>query len=470
MKASNIELIMDQNQNQSLHTGVTKDTASTPGYFRMFVPGMMVRYIPRSIFGALKEASAIEDNGGPSFTRLEKKIKGQWSPIQNYVDAVSAGQATEGMKEKAIRSLRGFNPFAREGTLEKVLQDVPDSEKKFTKGMRTRFWDAGYDNSLGIGSLALTTLYAMRVKSDMRSVFAETVAYEQGKKPSDITFMDLARSDNAIVSHTVHNYVMKNIGRYATDLVFFGRYLAKIPGLNWMRVMPFGDAGVGIKGAVLLNEVVAKKNTIFEDLVQLIDKKLNPIKGIGEPITASDMIDLYQKYAMQHNPEAAFKDATIRQRRDGIDWDKAKPLFSRIADLMNQTYKYKHSTLDHVSYEERELAATSDLALPKFLYLLGHGLIDPRRPEESLTYVELANRHGIEAVKTVCRGIEQGTAFREAIKPYGLDPRVPVMAEPVSAAAAVSAPTRENSPDTQVSDMAVAQRLQDAAQQAAVLS
>lgn len=462
---------MDQNQTDSLHTGVTKDTASTPGYYRMFVPGMMVRYIPRSTFLSLKEISAVEL---PSFKWLRDKIGRQWAPIKEFAEAERAGTATEAMRNEAMSGLRRFNPFARTKDLNAVVSDIEGQKKAFTNGMRGRFWDAAYDNTLGLGSLLLTTLYAMRVKSDMRSVFAETVAYENGKKPGDITFMDLARSDNTIVSHTVRNYVKKNIGRYGTDLVFFGRHLARIPGLGWLRVMPFGDVGVGVKGAVLLNEIMVKKSTMFEDLVQLIDKKLNPIKGIGDPLSSSDMIDLYQKYALQHNPDAAFKDATIRQRRDGIDWEKANPLFGRVADLMNQTYKYKHSSLDHVSYEERELAATSDFALPKFLYLLGHGLIDVRRPEESLAYVELANRKGIEAVKTVRQQVAQGMPFREALKPYGVEVRrasegkerqavekelpasIGTSAEPIAAAS-----EKSSAPETKVHEMAHLQRLSE---------
>ena len=42
-----------------VHTGVTKDTASTPGYFRLLIPGLSARYILRAMRSTLAEFDLI---------------------------------------------------------------------------------------------------------------------------------------------------------------------------------------------------------------------------------------------------------------------------------------------------------------------------------------------------------------------------------------------------------------------------
>ena len=380
----------------------------------MLLAALPARYAVRGIVSYFKEM--------PALSWMDRHVLGipkKMEPFQAYMQRLPEAKSTE----EILRRSHLYDPHVTAETLENWRGNPIDSQeglKHLRKEMRDRVLDSHYDNLLGAGSAVVTGLYAMRVKTDIWHAFAETVAYENGKNPRDITFRDIMNSDNSIARATVSNFIHKTFGRLATDAIFFGRQLAHIPGLPaGLKTFNFGELAIGAKGYFLLRDILAKQTTFFEDLTQLIDRKLNPIKGIGEPISASDVIDLYQKYAMKHNKDAAFKDATIRERRDGVEWPKAERLFSRIADLMNQTYKYKHSSIDHVSYESRELQATSDFALPKFLYLLGHGLLDPRRPEQSLAYVELANRQGMEAVKAVQKQIGRGLSMVEALRPYG---------------------------------------------------
>lgn len=415
MSASNQEISMEQVQGESLHTGVTKDPASTPGYFRMLLAALPARYALRSGIQLFTD--------WPPIVWLDKHVLSLPAKMKPFDDFVKGREAALPI-DKITRQARLYDPTLTTATLENWRGNTVAQEgglATLQKSMRDRILASHYDNGLGIGSIIVTALYALRVKSDVWHSFAETVAYENGKDPKNITSLDIMRSDNKLVQSTVQNFINKTLGRLATDAIFFGRHLAHIPGVHvGFKTMNFGELGIGAKGYFLLRDILAKQTTLFEDLTQLIDRKLNPIKGIGERISTSDVIDLYQKYALIHEKDAAFKDATIRERRDGIDWPKTERVFNRIADLMNQTYKYKHSSLDHVSYEHRELQASSDFALPKFLYLLGHGLIDPRRPEQSLAYVELANKNGIEAVKTVRSQTERGISLRDALHPYGM--------------------------------------------------
>jgi hypothetical protein len=462
---------MNPNSEESLHTGVTKDPASTPGYFRMLLAALPTRYALRGVITFFKE--------WPAIGWVENRILGipkKMEPFRDYLK----GEANAMSQAEIMRRAHLYDPHISAEKLE-LWRGSPIERKNglslLHKEVRDRVLDSHYDNMLGVGSAIITALYAMRVKTDIWHAFAETVAYENGKNPRDITSYDIMRSDNSIVQGTVRNYLQKTFGRFATDAIFFGRQLAHIPGAHpGIKSVPFGELGIGVKGYFLLRDILAKQTSFFEDLTQLIDKKLNPIKGIGEPISSSDVIDLYQKYALRHNQNAAFKDALIRERRDGVDWPKAERLFSRVADLMNQTYKYKHSSIDHVSYENRELQATSDFALPKFLYLLGHGLIDPRRPEQSLAYVELANRQGIEAVKAVRQHVASGAAFVEAVCPYGAEYIALVSSpEPVPSASDKVVPITANqnspasstsAPETVVRGGGTTERLQSSQQMA----
>ena len=73
----------------------------------------------------------------------------------------------------------------------------------FSKRVKETLYEDIYDTSMGVGSTALTTTYAMRTMDDMKKVFAETAAFENGKDPRSITFMgDMRHSDNKIIQMT----------------------------------------------------------------------------------------------------------------------------------------------------------------------------------------------------------------------------------------------------------------------------
>jgi hypothetical protein len=120
---------------------------------------------------------------------------------------------------------------------------------------------------------------------------------------------------------------------------------------------------------------------------------------------ASDLLDLYQKYNLDHNPNALFKEATSHDMGDNNKWQLSNTIFDRMAQLMNDTYKYKHGfTAETDGLEQlthQILGENRYFTMPKYLYLLGHDLIDPSQPEKTLAYVEIANTYGIQAVKDV---------------------------------------------------------------------
>lgn len=479
----------DSRQNPE-HTGVTKDTASTPGYFRLFLPGLAARYIPRWLVGAENDVgifgwlfanktkgesqSIIEslEPGADAAKRADglKRLeaigyKGKFSsPQEAYNNAVN-NRATLANIDTRLRghgidvseTLASTEKYAsaisRGEEIERELSRATthhDNWEDFKSGVkntiRKQHSNRMLDRILGGGSAGLTSFYAYRVSSDIRKVFAETVAYETGKDPKDVTVKDFWNSDNVLVKATVKNFLLKNLFRYATDAVFFVGDILRMTRLTklnpWFKNasnLPYTDLGVGVKGATLLVEINNKENTAFEYLVQLIDSKLNPTRGIGDQIKSSELIDLYQKWAKQVDPKAAFTDATIHQNRDDLDWGKAHVVFNRIADLMNATYKYKHGEEIPVSGNE-----TANLALPKYLYLLGHSLIDTHNLERTLAYVEVANHYGIEEVKNMQAMCRRNMPLEQVLERYpAVDKSRLKFAKQEAVAVAAAQPTPE---------------------------
>lgn len=423
------------NQNQNpLHTAVTRDPASTPSYFRLVLPLLAGRYFLRGIISTLQQQQS------DFFDFFKKNKDGMQAALKNYeeikntvpsddqqnmVQKLREAGWTKKNAEQELGKFRAntelinnFNPVG--ATREQLVKfsDAQDSRRKLysdaKKAAVSRVYESTFDGGIGLASTWVTLNYMMRVKSDMYNVFAETVALEKGVDPHSIKSKDLKNSDNLIIQSTQKNAFRNNLLRFGNDALFFVRPVSFIPFLKkplaWTRSLYTGEAAIGLKGIYLLKEVMRKETTIFEDLIQLIDRKLNPIKGIGDPISQSDVIDLYQKFASIHMPEAAFNDATIHQSTDGINWEKSYAIFSRVSELMNNTYKYKHTV--------KQSNDTDNFALPKFLYLLGHKLINPYKPEETLAYVEVANKYGIEPVKQMRSALAHGASLESVLERF----------------------------------------------------
>ena len=408
------------------HTQITRDPSSTSGYFRMLLAALPARYAFRGNLDSFRTIDAF----GP----LKTKMDSSFAVIE---DAVKDPKNTE--KQKAATT--ALEKYGMVSSAEQHLKDgVADFKegadkrpyREFTKAtqakIKNHLIDGTYDTALGVGSLAVTASYEKRVYDDIKDIFSEAVAYETEKNPDAIGYGDLRHSNNNIVTSTLDNFIGKTQLRLGTDLGFFGRAITKPlgalhPKLRALNAMRFGDIMIGAKGALLINEVMKKDTTIFTDLLNLIDNKVNPEKGLGEPITSADVIDLYQKYSRQHNPQAAFTDTTIFQQRDQMEWPQAEQIFLRVADLMNQTYLYKHSSLDDMSRLESVTNPNVDFALPKLIYLLGNDMIDARKPEESYAYVEMAGKQGlgIEAVKEAKRMVDSGIDIDDVAKQFGID-------------------------------------------------
>lgn len=357
---------------QPPHTQTESTLAPTSEFVRYLLLALPSRYVGRGIFGTM-----FED-------------KQHFKNPQNFLDRIF------GRVERALQ--------APGNALQKQF---PNTTKENKDGIF-------YNTALGLGSIWLTLSYSNMVYRDIRNLFSEAVGDELGKPHDQVKFDDLRHSKNRIVQKTLDNYRGKMWGRLAIDFLFFPAAL--------MRSTHLGDLVLGLKGVQALLDTWKRKTTLFEDLVTFVNNKIQPRNGLGQPITQGEVFDLYQHYTEQFHPEKMFRNVIDNSPQESATWALSQPVFARIAELMNLSYAYKHTT----SFDaDGQAVKQADFALPKFIYLLGHDLIQPRHPERTLTLVEIANAHGIPALKDAVAQLEAGATVEQITQKYGVTLNLP---------------------------------------------
>ncbi len=338
------------------HTQTQSTLAPTSEYVRYLLLALPARYIPRGIFGTLFEKTPFKGNG---FARWFAK-PGEW-----------------------------------------IQKKYPHSNPEHNQAL-------AYNAAMGIGSLAMTTSYSWTVYKDIKNIFGEAVAEETGKSSADITLRDLQNSDNRMVQKTMQNFWKRTGKRVLTDLLFFPAAALRHDGL--------GDLMVGVKAGQAFAETWKRKTTMFEDLVTFVNNKINPRNGLGQAITVGEVFDLYQHYAETFTPERMFTNVLEQGTGEGARWAQNQTIFLRLTELMNKTYAYKHSSI--IDPKTGHAIHQAEFTLPKFIYLLGHDLIDVRAPKQTLVTIEVANRYGIGAVKDMQRMLKEGQSLDAAMARY----------------------------------------------------
>lgn len=376
-------------------------TGHTPSYWRLFTSAGIMRYA----FEAFRDTS--RDHVKPNGT--QKKVAEVTNGIISDLKSNDAERFESGVQQiknygvdllperwdTLNQAVKSKNYVLEEGA-EVLKSDV-------YKTVRQHEYAHFYDRGLGAASAVLTLSHSYGTAQNIKKLYAETVAMEMDKRPQDVSYGDILSSKNQIVQNTIHNAVTQNALRLGSDAVFFGRSLSALEGVAGVfgraRSTNFAYIGLALKGALLTKDITQKQSTVFETLTGLVDKKINSVHGIADAIVTGDVIDIYQKYADFAKPDNAFLDVTVRQHSDmDMDWPKSERMFGRIADLMNQTYKYKKSSLSDDERHRQSITAEVDFSLPKYVHLLGHGLIDPTEPEQTMTLVEIAARRDMKSL------------------------------------------------------------------------
>ncbi|MCI5050003.1 MAG: hypothetical protein MRY32_06690 [Rickettsiales bacterium] len=295
------------------------------------------------------------------------------------------------------------------------------SKKRIKSNLSEPVFESLYDNSLGVGSLLMTHTIRKRILHDIESLYSETVGYELGKDPHAVTRDDIFNSDNTIIQSTAKNFTQKQWTRLGISAIPF---MKNIPSL---KAAQFGELGIGAWGVLWAYDTWGRESTMLELLTEFVNDRLNPKFGIGDPIKPSDIINLYQNYAVKFRPETAFKSVATSDIAEDQLWLRSEGVFREIATLMNESYNYKHTS--EVDPKTGLPGDPADFKLPKFIYLLGHDMINVNEPEWSMAYIKIANEYDMEAVKEVRRAQLRGVDLEKILKKYPVDPSMTTASE-----------------------------------------
>jgi hypothetical protein len=367
--------------------------------------------------GFFQQASEAAENnyGNVNLTEIQnyKKVKGVFESIGRVSDT-----------DKTITdAYSGYNSGNQ--SYKELIDDVKSELKKNDQGLI-------FDSGLGIITGALTLKYGVDVYKDIHRCFAEVVAYEkydERKKASDVNAIDIFTCENKIVKEACQSFVEKNLLRGGVCLSFFARAIGRYSGdeqHQWLNNLAAGNMMLGVLGVLLVSEVTRPDSTLFDDITELRDHKLNPQRGMGAQINASDLFDLYQKYCLTHSEDNMFKDATRNDNADAGKWETARAIFERMAEMMNHTYKYKNPNYNNDNpveqIEQDILSKLEYFTLPKFIYSLSHDMIDFNNPELTLACAEISNTYSVQAAKQFWETVkDKGVPIEVALKDYVVD-------------------------------------------------
>lgn len=384
----------------------------------------------KALTPAFHSVASDTERVAPWFRGIFRAEKGLTEPQWN------AAQSLQKKLRPVLRKWRGDEKETAHILKEAITADgKPIADAGLFKTISTAMGNRAYSLSLGVGSTVLSLTYSAMVRRDIRNMFSEAVAYEKGISPDQVKFSDIAASDNRIIQRTVHNYRLKLAQRLGTDALFFAAAPLKSEGIT--------DALLGVKGVQIFAETWKRTPTLFEDIVTLVNNTINPRNGLGQPLKVGEVFDLYQHYTEQFSPHKMFHNVLERGSGEGAVWAESQPIFQRITQLMNLTYAYKHPTILDAA---GQTVAQANFPLPKLIYLLGHDLIDPREPARTLTYLEVANRYGMEEVREMEAMLKAGAHLEDVLRKYPAARR-PMREQEASRADPLNRITQGNHPE-----------------------
>lgn len=271
--------------------------------------------------------------------------------------------------------------------------------------------------SAAVGGLmeSVTAFFALRTWKDMKSIFRETLAWEFNKDPEDVGLTDFIKSKNTMVQQTLQNYVRYNTRRVAIDLFWFAPMIAG-PIMNKLGVPKTSkfhpqtwhfetgaDLGLGANAAYLFSDVINRRITPFESLQSVIDRKINHTDHINDKMTADDLLDIYERHAANGPIESYLG------KRGTSEWKEHIAPFERMAELINQTYANEPT------------GSPTHFTMSEFIHMVGHKLIDPNKREQTMAFIEIADKYGMGALSKVVNETSHGGDLATAMRSFPLD-------------------------------------------------
>lgn len=272
--------------------------------------------------------------------------------------------------------------------------------------------------AIGIGSMLLGILayYTKSTYADIKTVFAEAVAYERGKETTDVTLTDIfVRSENTALKVTRNAFFKRTMARVVAACTFYLPWHALRSNHSTPNYDVNVSVGTGIIGAYLFMDGFLRTPSFFDVEQNLVDTTMNRSDGkVTDPVTPRHIQELLLLQRRQRDPRYRWPYAISPEGRNEVR------LATRIANLLNQTY-------GNTSIDE-----AAQFTIGKLNYLMGFGLLDSF--PASLGFVELANQHkDMHDVKVAAAAIAKGEPVSAVFARYGIDTRVLQMTTPRNA-------------------------------------
>lgn len=299
--------------------------------------------------------------------------------------------------------------------IKKPADGLPPADK-LTAERSNEWMERIGDAIVGVLSGTVTTYHMMRTWKDIKSVYSEAVGLELDKNPHQIGLRDLRKSENVLVRNAITRFGWFNTLRYATDLVFFTSLARKEV---FGREIPADGTGIDMgmfaKGSLLGFDIV-RQPSFFEVLQRLVGSKFGT-SGLGNDVTPHELKELYNAYAKKYAPGSLIKATDVEL------WNNNEAMFKRIAYLINHSYRERRVPFD--SSDPRVpgrlvIQKQENFRLPMLLHMMGHGYISLDKTDLTRTYVEIANLHGVKALKQARGMWERGQPLSVIQEQYGV--------------------------------------------------
>lgn len=302
-----------------------------------------------------------------------------------------------------FEAIEDINP----GNILQKNQPKPDTSGKPWKDPSMGRYASLNFISYGMGTLFAGIMfdYSRRTLNDIKSLYAEAVGYELGKKTEDVTIGDVFfKSQNAALEVTRNAYRFRTLMRAATAATFFVPWeKLRASKSTAPKYESNAKMGVGAIAGYIYGEGFLREPSFFDMEQRIVSAKVNH-KDVNPymTISAEDVQGLIVLHRKHLNPHYKRPPAASEEGQHDI------ALAARITELLNQSYK---------NTPDKENA---NFTIGKFNYLIGFGLLE--QFPQSMAYVELANKSAdMSEVKQVAAAIKNGQNAVEAFKSFGIE-------------------------------------------------